>query len=93
VVDTVAPVAALAGGHIAGAALDVSDEPRLLPDSPLWGLPDVLLTRHKAGITEDSKLRMGQTVAEETLRLLAGGLPRPFCNPQVTARDRMRFPA
>jgi D-3-phosphoglycerate dehydrogenase len=92
-VDTVAPVAALAGGHIAGAALDVSDDRPLLPDSPLWGLPDVLLMRHKAGITEDSMLRMGQTVAEETLRLLAGGLPRPFCNPQVTARDRMRFPA
>jgi D-3-phosphoglycerate dehydrogenase len=93
VVNTAALVAALPGGHIAGAALDVSDEPRLPPDNPLWGLPDVLLTRHKAGITEDSKLRMGQTVAEETLRLLAGGLPRPFCNPQVTARDRMRFPA
>lgn len=92
-VDTAAPVAALAGGHIAGAALDVSDEPRLPPDNPLRGLPDVLLTPHKAGITENSMLRMGQTVAEETLRLLAGGLPRPFCNPQVTARDRMRFPA
>ncbi len=36
---------------------------------------------------------MGQTVAEVTLRRLAGGLPRPFCNPQVPARYRMRIPA
>jgi hypothetical protein len=37
--------------------------------------------------------RMGQTGAEVTLRRLAGGLPRPFCKPQVAARYRMRIPA
>jgi phosphoglycerate dehydrogenase-like enzyme len=45
-----------------------------------------------AGITEDSMLRMGQTVADETLRILANGLPENFCNPAVEARYRLRFP-
>jgi D-3-phosphoglycerate dehydrogenase len=93
VVDTQALVAALLQGRIAGAALDVFDDQPLPPDSPLWGLPNVILTPHMAGITEDSMLRMGQTVAEETLRILAGGLPQNFCNPQAEARYRVRFPA
>jgi D-3-phosphoglycerate dehydrogenase len=93
VVDTQALVAALAGGHLAGAALDVFDDQPLPPDSPLWGLPNVILTPHMAGFTEDSMLRMGQTVAEETLRILAGGLPQNLCNPAAVARYRVRFPA
>jgi D-3-phosphoglycerate dehydrogenase len=93
VVDTAALVAALEGGRIAGAALDVFDDQPLPPESPLWGLRNVILTPHMAGITEDSMLRMGQTLAEEALRILAGGLPRNLCNPAVEARYRMRFPA
>jgi D-3-phosphoglycerate dehydrogenase len=93
VVDTQALVAALLQGRIAGAALDVFDDQPLPPDSPLWGLPNVILTPHMAGITEDSMLRMGQTVAEETLRILAGGLPQNLCNPQAEAGYRVRFPA
>ena len=93
VVDTAALIRALTGGQIAGAALDVFDTQPLPPDSPLWGMPNVILTPHMAGITEDSMRRMGQTVAEETLRILAGGLPQNFCNPQVEALYRVRFPA
>ena len=93
VVDTAALIRALTGGQLAGAALDVFDDQPLPPDSPLWRLRNVILTPHMAGITEDSMLRMGQTVAEEALRILAGGLPYNFCNPAVEARYRMRFPA
>ena len=42
------------------------DDQPLPPDSPLWDMRNVILTPHMAGITEDSMLRMGQTVAEET---------------------------
>ncbi|MCA3438518.1 MAG: hypothetical protein INF48_14515 [Rhodobacter sp.] len=91
--DTAALAAALAGGHLAGAVPRCVRQPALPPDNPLRGLPDVLPTPHKAGITEDSMPRMGQTGAAVTLRRLAGGLPRPFCKPQVTARYRMRIPA
>ncbi|RKN08953.1 D-2-hydroxyacid dehydrogenase [Streptomyces radicis] len=42
---------ALAGGRLAGAALDVfSDEP-LPADSPLWGLPGLLISPHMSGDT------------------------------------------
>lgn len=51
VVDEPALVAALAAGRIAGAALDVTADEPLPPDSPLWGMPQVLITPHTAGET------------------------------------------
>lgn len=42
-------VAALRGGQIAGAALDVFDTEPLPGDSPLWTMPDVLLSPHMSG--------------------------------------------
>jgi phosphoglycerate dehydrogenase-like enzyme len=42
-------VAALEGGEIAGAALDVYEQEPLPREHPLWTLPNVLLTPHMAG--------------------------------------------
>ncbi|GAA3572916.1 D-2-hydroxyacid dehydrogenase [Amycolatopsis ultiminotia] len=42
-------VAALRGGQLAGAALDVFETEPLPPDSPLWTLPDVLVSPHMSG--------------------------------------------
>ena len=42
-------VAALASGLIAGAALDVFETEPLPPDSPLWTMPDVLVSPHMSG--------------------------------------------
>ena len=51
VVDQDAVAAAVAGGRLGGAALDVfADEP-LAADSPLWGLGNVIVTPHAAGLT------------------------------------------
>ena len=93
VIDTQALIAALAEGRLAGAALDVFDEQPLPAGSPLWALPNVILTLHMAGITEDSMRRMGQTVAEQALRILAGGLPQNLCNPAAEPAYQARFPA
>ncbi len=91
-VDTAALTLALQSGRLGGAALDVFDTQPLPKDSPLFALDNVILTPHMAGITEDSMFRMGMTAVDEVLRILNGDLPVNFCNPQVEARYRARFP-
>jgi phosphoglycerate dehydrogenase-like enzyme len=51
VVDERALVEALTARRIAGAAIDVTAEEPLAPSSPLWGMPQVLITPHTAGET------------------------------------------
>jgi phosphoglycerate dehydrogenase-like enzyme len=51
VVDEAALTLALDARRIAGAALDVTVEEPLAPDSPLWGMEHVLITPHTAGET------------------------------------------
>ncbi|CAL1240380.1 D-2-hydroxyacid dehydrogenase [Candidatus Methylocalor cossyra] len=50
-VDQDALVAALRSGRLGGAGLDVTDPEPLPPDSPLWELPNTLITCHSAGMT------------------------------------------
>ncbi|WP_179951497.1 D-2-hydroxyacid dehydrogenase [Halopolyspora algeriensis] len=42
-------VQALTAGHLAGAALDVFDTEPLPPHSPLWDMPNVLISPHMSG--------------------------------------------
>jgi len=72
VCDEAALIAALGAGRIAGAALDVTAAEPLPPESPLWSLPNVLLTPHTAGETcayEDNVLDL---LAENVARLGRG---------------------
>lgn len=54
--DEVALIEALKSGHLSGAVLDVTEQEPLPTDSPLWTMPNVILTQHTGGgrVDEDS---------------------------------------
>ena len=49
-VEEHALIEALAAGRIAGAALDVFESEPLPPESPLWSMPQVIVTPHVSGL-------------------------------------------
>ncbi|WP_411104021.1 hydroxyacid dehydrogenase [Streptomyces sp. cmx-4-9] len=70
-VDTAALVAELESGRI-HAVLDVTDPDELPPHSPLYTLPNVLLTPHIAGSLGNELERMAHWAVEEVQRYAAG---------------------
>jgi phosphoglycerate dehydrogenase-like enzyme len=58
--------------RIAGAALDVFDREPLPEDSPLWDLPNLLITPHTAGLTEKLWHRHYELFSDNLRRYLAG---------------------
>ena len=83
VVEEASLIEALQEKRIAGAMLDVYEHYRLEPGHPLLSLDNAVLTPHLAGMTKESRRRMGAAAAEETLRMLAGERPQNFVNPEV----------
>jgi phosphoglycerate dehydrogenase-like enzyme len=77
VVDEPALAHALRKQWIAGAALDVFAEEPLPPDSPLWSLPNVVLTPHVAGEPADYARRVADVFLDNLTRLRRG---QPFRN-------------
>jgi phosphoglycerate dehydrogenase-like enzyme len=69
-VDEAALVDALAGGRLAGAALDVTAVEPLPADSPLWDAPGLLLTPHAAG---GRPVGADELIAGNLAALLTGG--------------------
>jgi len=75
VVDDAALAAALRGGRLAAAGLDVfSDEPRV--PAPYLGLENVVLTPHLGSGTRETRAEMARLVTEDLLRVGRGEPPR-----------------
>ena len=71
IVDEDALAKVLAEGHLGGAALDVfAAEPTT--DSPLFGLPGVIVTPHLGASTREAQDKAGTTVAEMVRLALEG---------------------
>jgi phosphoglycerate dehydrogenase-like enzyme len=71
-IDEAALSAALSGGRLGGAALDVFEQEPLPPESPLWTLPNVILTPHISGWTTRYDELAMQLFADNLRRYLAG---------------------
>ncbi|MCU1221452.1 MAG: D-isomer specific 2-hydroxyacid dehydrogenase, NAD-binding protein [Candidatus Angelobacter sp.] len=71
-VDEAALVKALRERRIAGAALDVFEEEPLSRWSPLWKMPQVLITPHTAFLTENVWQRHYEVFTANLKRYLAG---------------------
>lgn len=73
IIDEAALGQALRRGLIAGAGLDGFDPEPPTTDNPLLQFPNVLLTPHIAGSTEESLTRMGVQAARNVLDILDDG--------------------
>jgi phosphoglycerate dehydrogenase-like enzyme len=73
-VDERALAAALRDGVIGGAGLDVFEHEPLDPASPLWALPNVLITPHTAGFRPDH-WDAATALFAENLRRFESGQP------------------
>jgi phosphoglycerate dehydrogenase-like enzyme len=76
-VNEAALVEALQSGRLAGAGLDVFEREPLPATSPLWTLPNVILSPHVAGASDQYSRRLMDLVLENLTRYRAG---RPLRN-------------
>lgn len=72
VVDEAALADRLRAGRLRGAALDVFAAEPLPPESPLWTLPNALVTPHVSGATHLFWRRQVDLIVENLRRYLAG---------------------
>jgi phosphoglycerate dehydrogenase-like enzyme len=71
-IDPDALIQALQEGRIAGAGLDVTDPEPLPADSPLWAMPNVILSQHTSGMSPHNANRITEIFAANLTRFLAG---------------------
>lgn len=75
IVDESALIEALERGQIAGAGLDVTDPEPVAADSPLFRMPNVIVTPHYAPSTVEAAARVSKIAAENINAVLAGREP------------------
>jgi phosphoglycerate dehydrogenase-like enzyme len=71
-VDEAALTGALQSGHLAGAVLDVFEREPLPPESPLWDMPNVIISPHIGGDEADTPRAFAEAFLANLRRYLAG---------------------
>jgi D-2-hydroxyacid dehydrogenase (NADP+) len=79
-IDEPALIDALCSGRIGAAALDVTEVEPLPAESPLWSMPNVIVTPHSSGSTASTRRRATELFVEEFERFARG---RPFAREVV----------
>jgi D-3-phosphoglycerate dehydrogenase / 2-oxoglutarate reductase len=74
VVDEGALAAALSGGRVAAAGLDVFDDEPPATNHPLFACDQVILSPHIAGVTQQASERMAVTSVQNVIDFFAGRL-------------------
>ncbi len=74
VLDETALLSNLRSGHLAFAALDVTAVEPLPPDSPLWDMPNVLISPHSASTVPGENARITEIFCENLGHYLAGNI-------------------
>lgn len=80
-VDEATLIAALTDGTIAGAGLDVFETEPLPADSPLWRLPNVIISPHVAGDTDQYSRRFTDLFLDNLARYRSGEPLRNVVDP------------
>jgi len=92
IVDETDLYEALKGGVIGGAALDVfAEEPTT--ESPIFSLPNVVVTPHLGASTAEAQDRAGITAAEQVAAALKGKVPMHAINAPVPVGEGAEFVA
>eukprot|EP01038_Epipyxis_sp_PR26KG_P012110 gene12110-16213_t len=71
-VDELQMIMALENGTLGGAALDVFTTEPLPPTSPLWDIPNILISPHNADLLKDSRHRSVVLFTENCAKFVAG---------------------
>jgi len=87
-VDGEALVAALRAGRLAGAALDVTEVEPLPSTSPLWELPNVIISPHVAGGGSSGYVQQKALFAENLARLTANQPLSNVCRTSAQVEPR-----
>ncbi len=74
-IDEVSLYQSIANGRLAGAALDGVIDPTTLPDHPLRGLPNVLITSGRAAATAEAVDELAAAAMANAARVLNGETP------------------
>jgi phosphoglycerate dehydrogenase-like enzyme len=72
IVDETALIDALENGRLAGAGLDVTEIEPLPAESPLWDVPNLVITPHIAGDSSEKERRCIEILRENLLRYANG---------------------
>ena len=83
IIDEAALIAALEGGKVGAAGLDVLEQEPPAPDNPLLAMDNVLVTPHVASATSRMRPTARRRVGHEVAMVLRGKWPMSCVNPTV----------
>ncbi len=72
IVDEVEVIKALHSGHLGGLASDVAAEEPLAATSPLWDMPNVVISPHSASTVEEENEKLTEIFVENLQRYIEG---------------------